>query len=47
MRDSLFSAARLFAAPLLKELAMTLGTVPGLVLGDASRTSTREPLHLA
>ncbi|MEV8019133.1 hypothetical protein AB0O76_22870 [Streptomyces sp. NPDC086554] len=30
--------------PLLKEPVMTLGTVPpGLVLGDASRTSTREP----
>ncbi|MEU6762980.1 hypothetical protein ABZ916_10705 [Streptomyces sp. NPDC046853] len=33
-------------ARLLKEPVMTLGTVPGLVLGDASRTSTREPHHL-
>ncbi|MFF1692442.1 hypothetical protein ACFVXC_02295 [Streptomyces sp. NPDC058257] len=46
MRDSLFRAARLFDARLLKESVMTLGTVPGLVLGDLSRASTREPHHL-
>ncbi|MGW6054698.1 hypothetical protein [Streptomyces sp. NPDC055189] len=50
MRHSPFLTPHLLTSSsphLLKEPVMTLGTVPGLVLGDVSRTSTREPHHLS